>query len=228
MLISELTHLTLTDEMIDSVLFEGLEDKGGTGDCIIVLGSTKASEYRIPVAASAYREKRAPMLLLSGGRIKDFGEDHMCESEHMRRAAILLGVRQEDIVLENLSQNTVENILGSLFVLQRVFCINNVKRVLLITTSYHMRRSIATARYLFPSHIGILPCPADDTHTRRDNWSQSAEGRKRATDEVLKIIACVKNGLFPDFEIPVASPPEPVELLGIHIEDSSEFQARPS
>jgi uncharacterized SAM-binding protein YcdF (DUF218 family) len=201
MFISELTNRELTDKIIDSVLFEGLDDTEEAADCIIVLGSTKASQYKVPVAVSAYKEKRAPKLLLSGGKIKDFNEGRMSEANHMCRTAIMLGVKEEDIVLETLSQNTIENILGALFELQRVFCINHVRRVLLVTTSYHMRRSLSIARYLFPRHIEVLPCPADDTHTRRDNWAYNAEGRKRATDEVRKIIDCVGNGLFPDFEV---------------------------
>ena len=201
MFISELTNKELTDKIIDSVLFEGLEDTGADADCIIVLGSTKASQYKVPIAVSAYKEKRAPKLLLSGGKVKDFNEGRMREADHMHRTAIMPGVRQEDIILETRSQNTIENMLGSLFELQRAFCINNVKRVLLVTTSYHMRRSLSIARYLFPRHIELLPCPADDTHTRRDNWAYNAEGRKRATDEVRKIIDCVGNRLFPDFEV---------------------------
>ena len=37
MLISELTNKELTDRIIDSVLFEGLEDGGEAADCIIVV-----------------------------------------------------------------------------------------------------------------------------------------------------------------------------------------------
>ena len=85
--------------------------------------------------------------------------------------------------------------------MQRSFMLNNVGRVLLVTTSYHMRRSLALARYLFPKHIEIVPCPADDTNTRRENWMKSEEGRKRAVNEVINIINCVENRLFPDFEI---------------------------
>ena len=125
----------------------------------------------------------------------------MCEAEHMRLHAIARGVRPEDLIMDTYARNTVENILGSLMELQREFCIDQVKKVLLVTTSFHMRRSLCLARYLFPAHIEVLPCPAEDTHTRRDNWMKSEVGRKRAVDEVEKIVACVKNGLFPDFEL---------------------------
>ena len=85
--------------------------------------------------------------------------------------------------------------------LQRIFWLNNVHSILLVTTTYHMRRSLALAKYLFPNHIAIYPCPVDDTNTKKDNWMKSEEGRKRAIAEVENIIRCVRNGAFPDFEI---------------------------
>ena len=201
MRISDINKDNLTDEMIDRVLYKGLEDSGAKADCIIVLGSTKASQYRIPVAVKAYKEGRAPKILLSGGSVHEFPEGRMTESEHMRMRAVESGAAPEDIIVENASRNTVENMLGSLMELQRSFWINRVKRVLLVTTNFHMRRSLALARYLFPAHIEVLPCPADDNNTKRENWMKSEDGRKRAIDEVMNIISCVENGLFPDFEI---------------------------
>ncbi len=198
MLISELATENLTDEIIDRVLFNGIEDSGETVDCIVVLGSAKACIYRVPVAAKAYHDNRASKLLLSGGIVKDCDKGH---AEDMRDKAIELGVKPEDIIIENLSQNTVENMLCSLLALQRAFWLNNVKKVLLVTTTYHMRRSLALARYLFPDHIQVIPCPADDNNTRRENWMLSEGGRNRAESEVVKIINCVNNGLFPDFEV---------------------------
>ena len=198
MLISELTIDNLTDEIIDRVLYEGIEDTGENVDCIMVLGSLKATLYRVPVAAKAYHDGRASKILLSGGIVNGGDKGH---AEDMRNKAIELGVEAEDIIIENRSQNTVEKMLCSLLELQRAFWLNRIKKVLLVTTTYHMRRSLAIARYLFPDHITVLPCPADDNNTRRENWMKSEEGRKRATSEVAKIINCVNNGLFPDFEI---------------------------
>lgn len=198
MLISELTKGNLTDEIVDRVLFSGIEDTGENVDCIIVLGSVKACIYRVPVAVKAYLDNRAPKILLSGGMVDGIDKGH---ADDMRRTAIELGVKPEDIIVENQSQNTVENMLCSLLELQRAFWLNRVKKVLLVTTTFHMRRSLALARYLFPGHIQVIPCPADDNTTRRDNWMECDEGQQRAKGEVIKIINCVNNGLFPDFEI---------------------------
>ena len=95
----------------------------------------------------------------------------------------------------------MENILYTLIELQRAFWLNKVHRVLLVTTAYHMRRSLAIARYFFPDHIEVIPCPADDTNTKRDNWMNTPAGRERAKSEAMKLIGYVVEGVIPDFEI---------------------------
>ena len=201
MLVSRITEEDLTIEVIDRLLFRGLEDTGKNTDCIIVLGSIKAAKYRVPVAVEAYKAGRTSKLLLCGGKLRDFPDGKYSEAEHMRQAALALGVAEEDIVLENSSQNTVENILFALVELQRTLCLNKVRRVLLVTTAYHMRRSLAIARYLFPDHIEIIPCPANDNNTRRDNWMNTPIGVERAKGEAMKIVSSVMGGIIPDFEI---------------------------
>lgn len=201
MLVSQITEKDLTIEVIDKLLFQGLEDTGENADCIIVLGSIKAAKYRVPVAVDIYKTGRASKLLLCGGKLRDFPDGKYSEAEHMYKAALELGVAEEDIILENLSQNTVENIRFALVELQRAFTLNKVRRVLLVTTAYHMRRSLAIARYLFPDHIEIIPCPANDNNTRRDNWMNTPVGVERVKSEAMKIVSSVMGGIIPDFEI---------------------------
>ena len=201
MLVSRIKEEDLTLEVVDRLLFRGFKDTGENADCIIVLGSVKAAKYRMPVAVGAYNAGRASKLMLCGGALRDFPVGECSEAEHMRQAALALGVAEEDVILENSSQNTVENILFALIELQRNFWLNKVHRVLLVTTAYHMRRSLAIAQYLFPEHIEIVPCPANDDNTRRDNWMNTPAGIERAKGEAMNIIRCVINGVIPDFEI---------------------------
>lgn len=201
MLVSRISEEDLTMELADKLLFQNLHDTGEAADCAIVLGSTKAAEYRVPVAADAYHAGRVEKIMLCGGVLKAFPGGRCSEAEHMRKAALELGVPEEDIILENSSQNTIENILFALIELQRAFWLNNVHSVLLVTTAYHMRRSLTIARYLFPDHIAIIPCPTDDNNTRRENWMNTAAGLERVKGEVMNIVRCVNNGVIPDFEI---------------------------
>lgn len=201
MLVSKITEQALTTEMIDKLLFQGLEDTGEKADCIIVLGSMKAAKYRVPVAVEIYNAGRASKIILCGGKLRNFPDGTYSEAEHMRRAALDLGVSEEDIIVENTSQNTVENIRFALKELEKIFGSNNLRSVLLVTTAYHMRRSLAIARSLFPKHITVIHCPANDTNTRRDNWMHTPAGTERAKKEAMKIFSYIMDGIIPDFEI---------------------------
>jgi len=201
MLVSKITEQTLTTEMIDKLLFQGLEDTGEKADCIIVLGSMKAAKYRVPVAVDLYNAGRASKIILCGGKLRNFPDGTYSEAEHMRRAALNLGVSEEDIIVENTSQNTVENIRFALKELEIIFGSNNLRSVLLVTTAYHMRRSLAIARSLFPKHITVIHCPANDTNTRRDNWMNTPVGIDRVKGEAMKIVRYIADGIIPDFEI---------------------------
>jgi uncharacterized SAM-binding protein YcdF (DUF218 family) len=125
----------------------------------------------------------------------------MTEADHMLHSALQMGVVREDLLTEDRSLNTVENILFSMTVLQRHFWLNNVKKLLLVTTRFHMRRSLCIARYLLPAHVSVLPCPAEDTGTTRENWMLTEKGKNRVEQEALSIAAFVNNGVFPDFEM---------------------------
>lgn len=201
MWVSKIAKEDLTNDVIDRLLFEGLNDQGADADCIIVLGSIKAAKYRVPVAAGAFFSGRSEKIMLCGGKIRNFSNESMTEAENMHKKALDLGIPKTSIIIENSSQNTIENILCSLLELQCAMWLNKVKSVLLVTTTYHMRRSLHIAKYLFPSHISVYPCPADDTTTKRDNWMKTDEGIDRVKAEALNIVRCVNNGVIPDFEI---------------------------
>lgn len=201
MLVSNIKEEDLTLDVVDKLLFQDLEDTGENVDCIIVLGSVKAAQYRVPVAVDAFKAGRANKLMLCGGKIREFPNGRYSEAEHMAKAVLELGIPEEDIILENSSQNTVENILFALIELQKSFWLNKVKRVLLVTTAYHMRRSLSIAQYLLPKHIDVIPCPANDNNTRRENWMNTPVGVERAKREAMKIVSYVTNGVIPDFEI---------------------------
>ena len=201
MWVSKITKENLTNDVIDRLLFEGLNDNGASVDCIIVLGSIKAAKYRVPVAAKEFFSGRSEKIMLCGGKMRKFSNGNMAEADNMYKKALELGVPEASIIIEKNSQNTIENILCSLLELQRSMWLNKVKSVLLVTTTYHMRRSLHIAKYLYPSHISVYPCTADDMTTKRDNWMNTPEGINRTTEEALNIVRCVNNGVIPDFEI---------------------------
>ena len=201
MLVSQIRENDLTPEVIDRLLFQGLNDTGEKADCIIVPGSMKAAQYRVPAAAEIYHAGRSKSMVLCGGKVREFPDGNYSEAEHMCCAALELGIAEEDIILENQSHNTVENIRFAIIELQKKFGLENIQKVILVTTAYHMRRSLAIAQHLFPEHITIITGPANDTSTRQDNWMYTPVGINRAKNEALKIVNYIQMGIISDFEI---------------------------
>ena len=92
-------------------------------------------------AARCYHAGRAPLILFSG----------VGEGPGMRRFLIDLKVPADKIVLETDSKNTYQN---SLFTREKLKEIK-AKRVLLVTSAWHMRRSLLVFK-----HMGVEAIPA--------------------------------------------------------------------
>ncbi|KAJ53745.1 uncharacterized SAM-binding protein YcdF (DUF218 family) [Clostridium tetanomorphum] len=201
MKVSLLKKDDLSKNIIDKMLYEGLDDMGEKGDCIMVLGSRKAHKYRLPKAISIYQDKRASKMLLCGGRMLETENGFLSEADIMKRKALEMGIPDEDILLEKLSMTTKENMICALLSLERTFKLSNINNILLVTTNYHMRRSLLMAETYMPSWITFSPCPANDITTQRDNWYKNEKGYQRVIDEAWKIICYINEKSIPDFEI---------------------------
>jgi len=201
MRVSEINEKELTPEIINRLLFDGMEDNGETVDCIIVPGSRRAMVNRVPKAVELYREGRTKKLMLCGGITSTTPGRTVSEADHMSLKAIEMGVPEDDILVENTSVNTIENILCSMLELQRAFMLNRVTQVMVVTAPFHMRRCLELARYFYPKHIRVLPCPVDDGEYGNDYTRLSEAAAALAEAEAKKLIDYVRNGVIPDFEI---------------------------
>lgn len=201
MKVSSIKKADLTNDIVDKILYEGLEDTGETGDCIMVLGSRTAPKYRIPKAVSIYQHKRASKMLMCGGRKLQCDSGFFSEAEIMKRRVLEMGIPEKDILLEELSLTTKENMLCALLMLEREFKLSNVNKILLVTANYHMRRSLSMAKMYMPSWVKFIPCPSEDIETQRNTWYKNENGHKKALEEVWKIICYINERSISDFEI---------------------------
>lgn len=199
MYISELDADKLTDHQMSKLLFSHIEDDQQDGDCIFVAGSSRAVSYRLPVAVELYKKGRADKMIFTGG-VKWNGNDES-EAIQLKNEAIKLGIPESAILAEDISVHTLENVLASLLLLDREFHLYKIKRLLVVTASWHMRRLQLTLKTYMPNWIEFTLCPADDQNTRKDNWFLSEAGRKRVESECRKIITYVKQGALVDQEI---------------------------
>lgn len=201
MKVSKLQYEDLTNEVVDKILFEDINDYEYNGDCILVLGSKIAHKYRVPKAVDLYNAKRSNSILLSGGTIVESEYGLISEAELMKIKAIELGIPVENLIIETKSKTTQENMICSLLSLERTKKLTNIKSILLVTTRYHMRRSLMMAETFMPKWIKVYSCPADDTNTLRYNWFLTERNAKLAKDEAYKISYYIREGYIADFDI---------------------------
>ena len=198
MKVSDITEQNLTPEIVDRILFDGLEYKGQRADLILVPGSLKAYCYRVPLAATLYHNKKVDKMIFCGGKIRTFPDgDILSECEKMKESALKSGIPEKDIFLENRSETTAENFTFAKDIIAKEM--PRSKSAILVTTAYHQRRAVKLAEKILG--LEIYPCPADNGSARRDNWFKTEKGRKTALDECLKFGYYIMQGLIDDFEI---------------------------
>ena len=201
--ISQLDPQELTDLQMTELLYKGLEDDNENGDLIFVPGSNKSVEYRLPKAIQLYNEGRAKKILFSGG--VTWEGTNLSEAHLLKQKAIEHGVIEEDILVEDISLHTKENVLASLLILDRAFYLHNIKRILVVTTMYHMRRFHLTLKTYMPHWIEYSWCPVNDQTTKVDNWFKYPYGRKRVETESSKLIKYVKEGIIVDDYVEIST-----------------------
>ena len=137
-------------------------------DAIVVFGggvgeSGRAGggyQERVTQAIELHRGGYAPNIVFSSGFVFT-----MREAEVMKALAVANGVTAESILLEEAAANTRENVLFT----KRILDEHGWKRVLLVSSPYHMRRALLTWRTLAPD-IAVVATPVPESqfyaHTR--------------------------------------------------------------
>lgn len=184
MRLSQLEENQLDHDLVQKVLFEGLDYNGESGDLILVLGSRKAALYRVPLAAKLYTDGKAGKVMLSGGKVQDTPHGNVSEYQSMYIAAIENGINERDLLLEKESMTTEENFHRARQMIQERM--PECKNIILITTAYHMRRAMLLGQRIMPEYH-IIACPANDLKTRSDNWFLTDEGTERVLKEMMSL-----------------------------------------
>ena len=129
-------------------------------DAIIVLGAQVKPEgvpsvqlgWRLDAAYEAYQQKKVPVVVC-GAQGKD---EPMTEAEAMSIYLQEKGIPEEDILKDPESFNTRQNLTNAAKLLEGL---PGVKRVLIVTSDYHVPRSLALAADLGYEACGLgSPC----------------------------------------------------------------------
>lgn len=118
----------------------GKTDYRRGADVIVVFGArayangvpSQALADRVRTACALYKDGLAPKLLFSGGP----GDGPVHETESMRRLALSLGVRDQDILIDTAGLNSAATVANSRAFFER----DGMRRVLVVSHFYHLPR----------------------------------------------------------------------------------------
>jgi uncharacterized SAM-binding protein YcdF (DUF218 family) len=123
-------------------------------------------QERVKQAVDLFREGKATRLIFSSGYVFAFQE-----AEVMRGLAVAHGVPGSAIILETKAANTYENVA---FV-REILDTQGWRRILLVSSPYHMRRAVLTWRKV-AKDITVIPTPVPQSqfysHGRGANLEQ--------------------------------------------------------
>lgn len=140
----------------------------GTYDAILLLGyaldgqdrPTPELRLRVQAAAQAYAQGRARVIVASGGAAPGHA---VSEAAVMARLLAEAGVPESAVVLEDASQDTMQNMR---FTAEKLGGARG-RRVLVVTSDYHLRRAVMTARRVGFRARGCAVALAHDAAWRR-------------------------------------------------------------
>lgn len=194
-------NLTKNKDYIDRYVFMKDEniDLNNHYDVAIVLGCSNYDILykRTDAALDLYNKKNVNKLLLSGG-VGSFSKNRSeKEAIVMKDYLLSKGVKEEDILIDSKSTNTVSNIKNSLEIINNNY--KNKINIVLITSSFHMKRSKAILENMCNHNIYVYP--VKDGLCDKDIWKNNKVSRRYIKCEMISLYYSVKNGTIKDMEI---------------------------
>jgi uncharacterized SAM-binding protein YcdF (DUF218 family) len=190
----------LSTQQITTIVYGDWKDNGDTYDVALLLGG-KAIVCKERAAAAAYlwRSGRAKWLIPSGGVKWETEFGYVTECDALYRYMLSMGVPESAILREAQATTTKENMSCAKTLLEKRGSLSGM-RIAVVTSYYHIRRSVLLAQYYLPEaeHFGVrAEFPGDDPeHFQADPRLLAA-----ITTECRCLWANVRQGQTPDLPV---------------------------
>lgn len=170
-------------------------------DIGIIFGGVSMIPYRVNEALRLYKKGYLDKLLVTGG-IGIFNIDRDC-SEAYKMYSYLLenGVSSHDILFENESKSTMENITNSLALLNDLYNLNNLK-LALITSDFHLKRCQGLLENKINFQNELVGYGVKDGIYDIDSWYKNTKSKIMILKEVLSLCYYAKQRKMTDYDIP--------------------------
>lgn len=173
----------MTDAEITELLFVREEPISANLAIVFAASSEIDLERRVRRGVELWRAGFVPKLLMTGGGVLATTKP---ESKRMVEIARELGVPAADLLVENRSANTFDNVRFSRTVLENAGLLARLSTVILVSSEWQLRRVLLTMRKYFPEPIRWVCCPTLEGFDR-GNWTQSAAGRAEVEAEAVPL-----------------------------------------
>ena len=202
MKLSLINNENLTDDMVDKIVYSDTCDNLRNTTYGIVFGNSMLIKERVNTAYDAYKSGRIKKVIFSGGSngVSNQNNDTVAEAVKMRKLAIKLGIKEEDILIDDKSNNSFENVKNSFDLIKD----QNITEIAIITSEFHLKRCYAIIKKNFPD-IDVIMIHSKDGFSDRDNLFLSDNilnsGRSLATYEANLLIKYAKENKIMDLDI---------------------------
>ena len=147
-------------------------------DVLFVFG-TRLAEPAL-IAADYMNKGVARYVVLTGGKNPNSGVD---EAEAHLKILLSRNVPRDQIVLEDKSTNTLQNVIYAIPKLMKGIGQDSISSVGVIAKWYHCRRAMMTLKRHLPIRVRYFALTYEPEGIGRSNWWQTAEGRERVLGE---------------------------------------------
>lgn len=204
MKLSKINDENLTDQDITDIVYSDIKDNGLISKYGLVFGNSMLIRERVSKAVELYNNKRVQKLVFMGGNNGISNQDNsiIAEADKMKELAINMGICENDIIIDNTSNNTFENIDNAMFLLKND--INTIKNITIITSEFHLKRCYAILKKRYPN-INITLVAVKDGFSDKNNWFLSDNnwnsGRSIVTYEAHLLIKYAKLNKIQDLDV---------------------------
>ena len=194
------TLMNMTPEQKWEFVCGDIKDEGKKGEVAILLGCwPEVAIERATAAAALYHAGRVKYIVASGGVKWEYEGTMISEADLMARIMIEKGVPESAIILDNEARTTIENMICGTLALNRAIDFQKIKRVIIVTSETHMRRSMALAKALLPRKYEISAYPSYP-ELGKEEWLSIEDNRDSLDSCVALIKGLVDDGFVEDME----------------------------
>ena len=176
-------------------------DNGESADVGLLLGSRpEIATERALGAACLYHSGRIKHIVSSGGVRWEHNGEMISEADIMAQTLIESNVPEDAVIMEDQALTTRENMICGTLQINRKTRFNNVNRVTVITSFWHMKRSLALAKTFLPRGVTVYGYPVLSAQSREE-WLRSEDNVRLLDSEIRLLKDLADTRIIEDIEM---------------------------